>query len=124
MLVGAIGFVVDGSLLVWLMAQGNSPYLSRAISFPAALVVTFFLNRTFTFGYAVSDRQETRKQLVRYGLFQLLGALVNYGVFSLLISQAPRLREFPVIPLGMGAVFGMAITFAASSRIFRQKEAR
>ena len=49
--VGAIGFVVDAGVLLALVALGwASPIEGRLISFACAVLVTFELNRRWSFG--------------------------------------------------------------------------
>ena len=116
--VGAIGFVVDASVLQsFVSAAGWSPFAARAVSFPVALACTFALNRAWTF-------QGLRLPLVRaygaYGAIQAVGALINLLVFSICLLLAPPLYERPVIALGIGAAVSLLFNFYATrSVVFR-----
>ncbi len=81
--VGAIGFVVDGGLLWLLISLDISPYVARALSFPVAVVVTWVLNRNWTF--VATRHAHPKGQFQRYFAVQVVGALSNYGVYSLII---------------------------------------
>lgn len=104
--VGSAGFVVDGGLLALLVAGGVDPYLARAFSFPVAVVVTWLLNRYWTFSTA--ERGNRGRQFRRYLSVQVLGSLANYCVYASWIfffgiSQNTILVGF-VIGSGVGAV--------------------
>jgi len=116
--VGAIGFVVDATVLQSLVSGvGWSPFAARAVSFPVALGCTFGLNRVWTF-------QGLRLPLARaygaYGAIQIVGALINLCVFSICLLLAPPLYERPVIALGIGAAVSLLFNFYATrSVVFR-----
>ncbi len=51
--VGAVGFLVDAGVLTALVnGLGANPYAARAVSFPAAVTATWWLNRRWTFAPA------------------------------------------------------------------------
>lgn len=81
--VGVIGFLVDGGLLWLLLSLDVSPYLARALSFPVAVVVTWALNRNWTF--RDTRHAHPKGQFQRYFGVQVIGALTNYGCYSLII---------------------------------------
>lgn len=82
--VGGVGFVVDGGLLWLLISLDFNPYVARALSFPAAVVVTWALNRNWTFR---ATRDASRKgQFRRYFGVQIVGSLTNYLVYSAIIA--------------------------------------
>lgn len=113
--VGAIGFVVDAGVLHLLVAEaGWSPFVARALSFPAALTSTFVLNRAWTFR---ALRMSPIRAYGAYGVIQTVGALLNLFVFSLCLLAAPPLYERPVIALAIGAGVAMLFNFYASRRL-------
>ena len=111
--VGAIGFVVDGALLQLLVsAAGWSPLTARLVSFPVALTVTFLLNRRWTFG-----RHQAPRALQSYGAYtvvQIAGALINLAVFSACVATVAAMREWPLVPLAIGAGVALVFNFFAS----------
>ena len=47
---GGLGFVIDSGVLTGLVWLGLDPWSARLVSFAAALVTTWLVNRTRTFG--------------------------------------------------------------------------
>ncbi|HEY0847586.1 MAG TPA: GtrA family protein [Noviherbaspirillum sp.] len=114
-LVGAIGFAVDGGILTLLSQRfGVNIYLSRLFSFTTATLTTWILNRTLVFKVQQLDAEKKRREYGRYLLVQIGGALLNLGIFSAMINAAPALESLPVVPLAVGAVFGMLFNYSGS----------
>ena len=96
-LVGALGFVVDAGVMQLLVSfAGVGAIEARAISIPTAVLATWVLNRTFTFG-KTADR--ALPSLVRYAAVSAGGAAVNFIVYSALILASSTLAARPMIPL-------------------------
>lgn len=116
--VGALGFVVDAAVLtVMSVTLGVDALSSRAVSFSCASLVTWLLNRAFTFGCRVGSPVAALKwEYFRYATIQVIGALLNFAVFLLLIGWRPALREIPVIPLAGGALVGLVFNFSMTRR--------
>ena len=113
--VGGIGFIVDGGMLTLLVRIfGLDIYVSRAASFMVAVFVTWLLNRTFVFQASVSGGEMRGQEYVRYLSVQVIGALLNLGVFVALIHQYPDLRAIPIVPLAAGSAVGMIFNYAGS----------
>ena len=49
LIVGTVGFAIDGGLLYLLVRTDVDPYLARGLSFPPAVTATWYLNRVWTF---------------------------------------------------------------------------
>jgi putative flippase GtrA len=114
-LVGAVGFLVDASILTALMTGlGFGAYAARAVSFTSAVTVTWYLNRRWVFDR--SDVPMSRREYSSYLLVQIIGAMINLGIFVLVIELAPQLAQVPVVPLAIGAGAALLFNFAASSR--------
>lgn len=113
--VGAIGFLIDASILTLLMTGfGFDHYTARAISFTAAVTATWYLNRRWVFernAVPMSGREYTS-----YLFVQFIGAVINLSVFVVVIEFVPRLARLPVIPLAIGAAVALLFNFSASSR--------
>jgi putative flippase GtrA len=112
---GVIGFTVDAGILSILTKLGHLPTIpSRGLSFSVAVVVTWALNRRWTF--CASTRPSCREFLA-YIASQAVGLGVNFGIFSLLIiSQAPLVGR-PLPALGLSSLFSLTINYAGL-RIF------
>lgn len=109
--VGTVGFVIDGGLLYLLVRSGVDPYLARAFSFPPAVTVTWYLNRVWTFA---ARQGAARRQYARYLAVQLVGALSNYGVYAAILSLGHRSAEGALAALAAGSIAGLVINFAGA----------
>jgi putative flippase GtrA len=112
--VGAIGFTVDGGLLWALVSNGANPFLARGLSFPAAVVTTWWLNRIWTFANAAKG--SPRRQLNLYFVLQGVGALTNFAVYSVILSFIAPVPLNALSALAAGAVVGMIVNFIGSQR--------
>jgi putative flippase GtrA len=115
LLVGAIGFIVDGGLLTFLV-QGleRDVYSSRAISFVCATLTTWQLNRAIVFRANGALRANPGIEYGRYFLVQIFGALANLSVFFFLVTQYEVLLRLPIVPLALGACFGLVVNYTGA----------
>lgn len=116
-IVGTIGFLVDGSVL-WLLLETTplGPFLARAIAIAVALVATWYLNRSFTFG---ASRRSIAVEGFRYGSVGITSAMVNYLIYSGLLLSLPILQ--PLAALVIASIAAMAFSFFGYSRfVFRR----
>ena len=113
--VGGVGFVVDGGLLWLLLANGFDPYLARALSFPVAVVVTWALNRNWTFR-ATRDASAAG-QFRRYFGVQVVGTLSNYLVYSLIIGVFGTAGFTIFCAFALGSALGAIINFCGARYI-------
>lgn len=121
-LVGAIGFIVDASILTVLMTGFSfDHYSARAISFTTAVTVTWYLNRRWVFNRRAVPM--SGREYSAYVLVQIIGAVINLVIFVVVIELVPDLARIPVIPLAIGAVAGLLFNFTASSFfVFRNRQ--
>ena len=112
--VGGVGFIVDAGTLWLFLSQGFNPFLARGLSFPTAVLVTWVLNRSWTF--ASSAPQGRIRELRGYIAVQLTGAAVNYAAYSAVIGGLGA--SAPVIFAGVvvGSVVGMFVNFWGARR--------
>jgi putative flippase GtrA len=112
--VGGVGFVIDaGVLMLALRYFTPSIYVARALSFTAAVIATWLLNRVFVF-----DTDAGGSMVAEYGRYfatQIVGAFTNLGVFVALIELVPRLGAAPIVPLAAGAALGAAVNYAGAT---------
>jgi putative flippase GtrA len=122
LLVGCIGFAVDAGVLVTALRHlTSSVYAARAVSFTAAVFVTWLCNRTFVFAASGSGAAAIA-EYGRYLATQVTGALANLLIFVLLIELVPRLAATPVVPLAVGAIAGALVNYAGSAWwVFRSR---
>jgi putative flippase GtrA len=115
-LVGAIGFLIDASILTTLMTGFDfSHYAARALSFTIAVTATWYMNRRWVFERAAV--RMSGREYTAYLVVQFIGALINLSVFFVVIEFMPKLLASPVIPLAAGAAVALLFNFGASSRI-------
>lgn len=111
--VGAIGFIVDATILSALVHGFGWPhYSARALSFAAAVSVTWYLNRQWVFA-------RTSRRGREYGAYfgvQTLGAAINLGTYALTITLFPALVRLPVVPLAAGAALALLFNYSAAGR--------
>jgi putative flippase GtrA len=111
--VGVVGFVVDASVLVYLVqVMGWGLYGSRAISFGLAVTATWYLNRRFTFAQRAGAKRG--QEYGRYFLAQVVGALINLGVYVAIVEAIPAVAAYPVLPLAAGSGVAMVFNFLAA----------
>lgn len=85
---GGTGFIVDASVLMLLMKfTPLGPFTARIFAIAAAMFTTWMINRHVTFGK--SDRHVV-KEGARYGFIALIGAGLNYAIYSGLLLAAPN----------------------------------
>ncbi len=108
---GVVGFVVDAGVMSALVeALDWHPVKSRLVSFPLAVTTTWLLNRRFAFRARATTNKS--REYVGYVVIQVLGALLNVGVFLACLRWLPSLQATPVIPLAIGSLAGLFFNFA------------
>lgn len=105
-IVGAIGFFVDGGLLLCFTSIGTGPYVGRIFSIILALIVTWYIHRKFTFKVKTAANI---KELLRYILTNSLGALVNYAVYSLLMILIEGISI--IVPLVVSSIVALIFNY-------------
>ena len=103
---GGTGFVVDATVLVLMMRfTPLGPFTARIVSVIAAMLTTWTINRTVTFG---RSGRHIVQEGARYGFVALIGAALNYGIYSGLLLAAPETISpllALVIAVGLVTVF-------------------
>lgn len=110
--VGAIGFAVDGGILLALVFGGVDALLARGVSFPVAVFVTWWFNRNWTFEEAKKSR--AHRQFSMYFSVQLLGALSNFIVYWAALGFIESTPLNALGALAVGSFFGMFVNFVGS----------
>ena len=106
--VGIVGFIVDAGILSALVHVWEWPhYTARALSFTAAVTVTWALNRRWVF----TRTRDARREYGAYFGVQAVGACINLGTYALVILAYPPLARVPVLPLLAGAALGFAFNY-------------
>ena len=110
-MVGGLGFLVDASVLTLLVnGLAQNHFSARGVSFTLAVTVTWLANRRWTF----EPTHNRGKEYVGYIITQIIGAVINLGIYVLLIQLIPELAKLPVVPLACGALIAMIFNFFAT----------
>lgn len=110
--VGGIGFCIDGGLLTILLKFGWDVISARSLSFLLAVSATWLLNRLWTFKF--KKIISIHREYVYYFGTQALGAIINLSIFFVLIKIYPLFRDAPLIPLAFGAAVSLVFNYTAS----------
>lgn len=110
-LVGLIGFGVDAVLLQTLVVVGSGPLMAQIYAACVAILVTFVLNRAYTFG---DTETPILRLFIAYLGTQCVGQGVNYGIYALLVTAAPLPASLPLFALVVASGVTMVLTYAGS----------
>ena len=113
--VGLVGFAVDAAMFSGLHGAGLSRPAARAVSLALATIVTFGLNRSFTF--ASRAGRDRPGAFMRYGIVTLVAQGFSYALFLLLATRFPSL-----LALVVGAAAATVLSFAGQ-RLFTFRDA-
>ena len=114
-MVGGIGFLVDVGILALLVHVFEiGPLLSRLVSFPCAMTVTWYLNRKVTFAHAVSNNPG--HEWFRYALVSVFGNLINFIVYAVCISLSQLMYAYPETALAIASIVALVFNYLGSSR--------
>ena len=109
--VGGLGLAVDAALFSLLQASGGPRPVARAASLGCATLVTFGLNRRFTF----AARGRRGGDLARYAAVTSLAQGFSYGLFLALSAAAPAL---PALSALLAAAAAATVLSFAGQRLF------
>jgi putative flippase GtrA len=114
-LVGVLGFAVD-TLVLYILIEGMGPLYARLFSFTAAVFSTWLANRNLTFREKKSHLTKSAEFAAYFGVM-LLGGVVNYATYAILVIKYEFVLTNPVIGVAAGSIAGMFVNFFAS-RLF------
>jgi len=116
---GCVGFLVDAAMLSLLLATtAFGPATARLASFGCALIATWILNRSWSFG----DRPRPRLgvEFGGYIAVQIVGFLINYAVFLVLVTGAVGVELAPIASLAMSSLSSATVTYVLLNwRLYR-----
>ncbi|VVT30573.1 GtrA family protein [Rhizobium sp. EC-SD404] len=115
-MVGAIGFAVDAGVLASGLYFGLNPLSARILSIAAALLVTYVLNRTLTFG---KSGRSVAAEGLRYGGVGLSSAGLNYLIYAGLLLAFPRLVPLAAL-VAASAAAALFSYFGYQKLVFRR----
>ncbi|MEM7543017.1 MAG: GtrA family protein [Pseudomonadota bacterium] len=119
LVVGAAGFVTEAVMVASLIVLGATPVLARIVSFPTALLVTWLLNRSWSF--RATRHQRIASELLAYVGVQIAGFLVNLATYFVIVrwleQPGPVLAVFA---LAIASGVGLIVNYlGAKSWVFR-----
>jgi putative flippase GtrA len=100
-IVGAVGFCIDGGVLYALIRCGVGPYAARLVSFPLAVSATWYFNRSFTFA-STNGGLTKSQQYARYFSIQIAGALTNYVCYVAVLRIIGVTAKTAIVGLALG----------------------
>ena len=112
--VGLCGFAAD-TATVYAVRHEVGLYAAGFVSFTVAVNVTFILNRIWTFSGRRADA--IWHQWVRFIGANVIGFVLNRGVYVVLIASVPLCREQPVIAVFAGGMAGVLANYNLSRRV-------
>jgi putative flippase GtrA len=106
MMAGGLGLTADVVLFTLMLMEGVHPLLAGFVALVAASVLTWRLNRAFTF-----ERSGRRQhdEALRYATVTVVAQGTSYTVFALLVSGA--LAPLPQAAIVVGAAAGALISY-------------
>lgn len=111
---GVGGLLIDASVVQCLVGlAGWNPYLARVLSFFLAATFTWWWNRRYTFATRRSNRAAHTEWLHWVALMSL-GALVNYGVYALLLLNFATFHRWPAIAAAVGSAIASMVNFSTA----------
>ena len=122
-IVGGIAFVVDTAFLELFITLGSATATARIASLAIALHVSYFLHGIFTYQ---DHRGYTRATWLQFMGSNLVGALINYVTFLLVVELVPFADERLTRLAGMvtGTAVSMGFNYWANQRFaFARKDA-
>lgn len=109
---GVIGLLVDIAVL-YVLREPLGPFYGRAVSFFAAVVATWLVNRSLTFRGRHSGMSR-RREFTAYFTLMLAGGAVNYAAYSALVLGSGLVREHLFLGVAAGSIAGMVVNFLTS----------
>ncbi|MCY0093066.1 GtrA family protein [Hoeflea ulvae] len=98
---GAVGFTVDMGVLWMFLDSGLlGPFSARVLAIGSAMLSTYGINRTFTFG---ASHRKVAVEGARYGSVGIASALLNYAVYSASLLSLPGISPYLALILGSGS---------------------
>jgi putative flippase GtrA len=115
-LVGTSGFLVDAGVVLGLTHLGLGALTAQAVAFAVAVTVTWFGNRSWTFRDC-AGRHTLPQEWARYVSANVVGWVVNNGVYGLLVLAVPFVAREPVWAVAAGSLSGLAFNYTATRRV-------
>jgi len=106
LMVGGVGLAANVILFTIVLIHGVHPLLAGLVAIAAATVLTWRLNRAFTFD---STGRAQREEAIRYAAVTAAAQSTSYAVFAVLASTA--LIALPQAAVIVGAAVGALVSY-------------
>jgi putative flippase GtrA len=113
-LAGTIGFLVDSGVLLLVYAWAGA-YAGRLLSFAAAVLATWLINRTLTFRHQRGGKP-LHREFSLYVLSMLGGGAVNVFTYACLVYFFDLSLTLLPVAVAVGSLAGMLVNFWLSKR--------
>jgi len=120
---GGLGFVVDFSVLKTIVHLGLNPIGARLISFSVAVVVTWLVNRAWTFkAHPTRGLSGLVREFASYVAVQSVGFAANFSVYTAMVIGIPALEGRLLPPSIVGTLVGLLVNYlGAKHLVFRRR---
>lgn len=106
---GSAGFCADIAIVWLLTRQGVNALVAQAFAFSCAVVVTWLINRRYTF--RAHARQNVFAEFIHYLGANIVGAIVTNGLYAVLVLNSAIFLARPELAVVIGAVAGLVFNF-------------
>ena len=110
-IIGTSALIFEVFLIFILFKIGIDPKFGRILSIPLAILLTWYLNRTFTFKNKSSQKV---KQYVKYCFVIMFGVSINYAVYLYCLDFFKTIEFSYVIAICFGSLSSMFFNFGFS----------
>lgn len=118
-IVGVTGFAVDATLLaLFTHVLGWGPIVVRIPSYAAAVCVTYFLNRHYTFGATSVPHSRAFPAYITANIFS---QSVNFLLYSAMVLWMPLMHTYPVLALAVASGCVMVLSYYLSKHVAFKK---
>ncbi|KKB86047.1 hypothetical protein VW29_04650 [Devosia limi DSM 17137] len=112
---GVAGYLVDAGVLSLVFGL-LGPVWGRVLSWSCAVTATWLINRNFAFSDRAA-RQGKRRELGRYGLAMIPGAMVNWLAYGGAMAVLPALDWRPALAVAAGSLAGLGVNLVAAHKL-------
>jgi putative flippase GtrA len=121
--VGTAGFMVNEVVLfLALNVLHLGRYGAPAVSFLCTVTFTWAGNRFLTFKQHARQGWGMLGEWAEYVVSNSVGLVVNYGIYSAVVTFAPAPFNSPYLALALGTITGLAFNFTLASRVVYRSE--
>jgi putative flippase GtrA len=114
--VGFLGFFVD-TAVVYASRGWLGLYGAGVLAYLVTASVNWVLNRLWTFRGKSRDGQPMHRQWGMFMATNLIGFVLNRGMYAILVTVSPFVAANPVFAVAAGAVCGLFTNFSLSRRV-------